>query len=106
MAGSTNLQISILQTLGRPCSIGFRRGEEWESLILVTWSITSPKGGRRRPRGRGSRGQIPRRGDSGMERGSQFQEKAAGARGLCDPLRYARRDPALPDCKRMVARSH
>lgn len=46
MAGSPNLQISILQTLGRPCSIGFRRGEEWESLILVTWSITSPKGGR------------------------------------------------------------
>ena len=33
MAGSPNLQISILQTLGRPCSIGFPRGEEWESLI-------------------------------------------------------------------------
>lgn len=36
------------------------------------------------PHGRGSRGQIPRRGDSGMERGSQFQEKAAGAQGLCE----------------------
>lgn len=50
MARSPNLQ-----TLGGPCSIGFRRGEEWESLILVTWtvfceSITSRKGGRRASR--------------------------------------------------------
>lgn len=44
MARSPNLQ-----TLGGPCSIGFRRGEEWESLILVTVFLREHHQSKRRP---------------------------------------------------------
>lgn len=55
------------------------------------------------PRSRHSRGRFLRRDDSGMERGSQFQEKAAGVRGLWNPPGG---DPALSDYRPMVTPSH
>lgn len=55
------------------------------------------------PHSRHSWGRILRRDDSGMERGSQFQEKAAGVRGLWDP---PGRVPALPDYRPIVTPSH